>query len=147
MSTGILHLHSFIPYLLLILLLLAFAANAMAWQKNNAVSSSMNTLTKAAFILSHIQLLAGLFLLFFGDKAKAAFGHEDGMKMIMKDSDLRLSLIEHPLMMVIAVVLITIGYVGSKKKEGSAKSKKIAIFYGLALVLIFARIPWQAWLN
>lgn len=147
MSTGILHLHSFLPYLLLVLLLLAFVSNLMAWQKNSSVSNGMSTLTKVAFILSHVQLVVGLLLLFIGERAQGAFANEGAMKNIMKDSDLRLALVEHPLMMIIAVALITVGYVGSKKKEGSAKGKKVAIFYGLALVLIFARIPWQTWLG
>jgi len=147
MSTGILHLHSFLPYILLVLLLITFATNAMAWVKKSSVSSGMVTLTKVAFILSHVQLVVGLLVIFMGERAQAAFGQENAMQNIMKDSDLRLALVEHPLMMIIAIALITIGYIGSKNKSGAEKGKKIAIFYGSALVLIFARIPWSAWLN
>ena len=64
----------------------------------------------------------------------------------MGNSASRLLAIEHPLMMLIAIVLITIGWSKHKKKtEDSSKFKTFAIFYGLALVLILARIPWNQW--
>ena len=67
---------------------------------------------------------------------------------VMGNSVSRLLAIEHPLMMIIAIVLITIGWSKHKKKtEDAAKFKTFAVFYGLALVLIFARIPWNQWLQ
>ena len=107
----------------------------------------MFTLTKVTFILSHIQLLVGLFVLFLGERATAIFSQEGAMKTIMGDSELRLAFVEHPLTMIIAIVFLTLGYVGSKKLTGAAQAKRISIFYGIALLLILIRIPWQAWLG
>jgi hypothetical protein len=64
----------------------------------------------------------------------------------MKDSAIRLILVEHALVNIIAVVLITIGFSKHKKKtESVSKYKTIAIFYTLALVFLLSRIPWEAW--
>ena len=147
MNTGILHLHSGLPYLLLILLIASLLGNVMAWQSKKQASKMMFTLAKVTFILSHIQLLVGMFVLFLGERATAIFSQEGAMKTIMSDSDLRLAFVEHPLTMIIAIVFITLGYIGSKKLTGSAQAKRISIFYGIALLLILVRIPWQAWLG
>ena len=147
MNTGILHLHSGLPYLLLTLLVAALFGNVMAWQSKKHAGKMMFTLTKVTFILSHIQLLVGIIVLFFGDRATAIFSQEGAMKTIMSDSDLRLAFFEHPLTMIIAIVFISLGYIGSKKLTGSAQAKRISIFYGISLLLILIRIPWQAWLG
>ena len=45
--------------------------------------------------------------------------------------------------MLIAIVLITIGYSRSKRAtDAVAKQRLIGIFYGLGLLLILASIPW-----
>ena len=65
----------------------------------------------------------------------------------MKDSTLRLYTIEHPLIMIFAIVLITMAYSKSKKDISSHLKHKIkSIYFGLALVLILSRIPWSAWI-
>ena len=66
----------------------------------------------------------------------------------MKNSELRKVLVEHPLVGIIAIVLITIGFSKHKKKERSAeKFKTIALLYTIALVLILSRIPWSSWFS
>ena len=74
--------------------------------------------------------------------------HQDLKGEVMKDAVNRLYLVEHPLINIIAVVLITIGYSKHKKKLTSTpKFKVIAIFYTFALILFLSRIPWNTWLN
>ncbi|CAA0215687.1 conserved membrane hypothetical protein [Tenacibaculum maritimum] len=96
-------------------------------------------------IAAHIQLLIGLSWYFMSPwyKFLKANGGE-----VMKDSTARLLAIEHPIMMVVAIILITIGWSKHKKQTSNiAKFKTFAIFYGLALLLVLARIPWSLWLN
>ena len=70
------------------------------------------------------------------------------MGAAMKDPEVRLIVIEHPLVMIIAVVLITMGFSKHKKKEADkSKFKTIALFYGIALLLVLSRIPWSQWFN
>jgi hypothetical protein len=46
-------------------------------------------------------------------------------------------------MMLIAIILITVGYATAKRgKDDEAKHKKTAIFFLLALIVIFMAIPW-----
>jgi len=64
----------------------------------------------------------------------------------MKDSGLRLYFLEHPLMMIIAIVLITMGYSKAKKIADAKKANQtVMIFYILGLLLILSRIPWSTW--
>jgi len=95
-------------------------------------------------IVAHIQLIIG-FIAFFAS-AQFAFLRENGMGASMKDTDIRLFVIEHPLMMILAIVLITIGFSKHKKKTtDKSKFNTIAIYYGIALLFILSRIPWNQW--
>jgi hypothetical protein len=122
---------------------LALSVAALSSKKFVLIHKS---LARIAMILGHIQLLFGLMLLFFGDFARAAWAQ--GMGVVMKDSELRLALVEHPLTMIIGVVLLTMGFSRSKKAESNtAKNRNILIFYSIALVLMLSRIPYAAWFN
>lgn len=80
---------------------------------------------------------------FISEKGVKAFSLEGAMKI----PELRLTMLEHPLINIIAIVLITIGWSKHKKQEShNGKFKKIALFYGLGLFLILLRIPWSTWL-
>ena len=66
----------------------------------------------------------------------------------MEDAELRLTSLEHPLLNILAIVLITIGWSRHKKTVASdLKFKSIFVFYLLGLILIVARIPWNSWLS
>ena len=98
-----------------------------------------------ALVFSHIQMLLG-FLVYVTTPRLQMWG--EGAKVVMKDSLLRLLLLEHPLMNIIAIVLITVGWVKLKKQtEARQMFGKIALFYGIALVLLLSRIPWGLWLG
>lgn len=98
-----------------------------------------------ALIFSHLQLLIGLVLYFVSPR----FGLWSEMGMgVMKNDMARLYLVEHPLINIIAIILITIGWSQHKKEELSRrKFGKIALFYTLGLVFVLSRIPWDAWFS
>jgi len=142
----ILTLHSYWAYLVLLVLLLA-VINALSgvFGKKEYTAKAFR-ISLFALIVSHIQLTIGLILYFVSPR----FGiwSELGMGGVMKDAVNRLYLVEHPLINIIAVALITIGYSKHKKKLTSApKYKTIAIFYVIALALFLSRIPWNIWPN
>lgn len=146
MYTGILHLHSFWAYLVLGVLLITII-NSIAGLTGKKEFDDKKDLRLALFslIFTHIQLLIGLVLWFVSPLGLGAI-KSNGMGEVMKDSALRLNVIEHPLMMIIAVVLITIGFSKHKKKlSANAKFKTITIFYVLTLVVMLSRIPWNQW--
>jgi hypothetical protein len=104
-------------------------------------SPQLKTFALIGLIMAHLQLLMGLILYFVSPN-----GMSNLSGATMKDSFGRLLALEHPLMNIIALVLITIGYSKSKKLIGTlAASKTIMIYYGLGLILILIRIPWQVW--
>jgi NADH:ubiquinone oxidoreductase subunit 2 (subunit N) len=61
----------------------------------------------------------------------------------MKNNVFRFFTVEHSLMMLIAIVLITVGHSKAKKATTDEKKfKTLAIFFTLALIIILAAIPW-----
>ena len=92
-------------------------------------------------ISAHTTLLIGLILLFFGTYGIAK-GVPEGIS-VMKNSTYRFFWVEHPLMMLIAIVFITIARGQAKKSTPDAvKYKKAFWFFIIALLLILASIPW-----
>lgn len=93
-------------------------------------------------ITAHTTLLIGLILLFVG---RISFTKVPEGVSVMKDATYRFFLVEHPLMMLIAIVFITIGRGQAKKSIPDAiKFKKAFWFFVIALILILAAIPWPA---
>lgn len=138
------HIHSTLAYAVLALLIFALINAILGITSKRNFEPKDRKISLMAFILSHIQLLVGLILYFVNEKFN--FWSTLGMK-VMKDAGLRQALVEHPLTNIIAIALITIGFSKHKKEESSnGKFKKIAIFYGLGLLLILSRIPWSQWL-
>ena len=138
-------LHSYWAYLVLVILLLAVIKAFMGLLSKKDYDAKAFRIALFTLIISHIQLLLGLLLYFTSERF--SLWSELGGK-VMSNSLARLYLVEHPLINIIAVALITIGYSKHKKKLTSTpKYKTIAIFYAIALVLFLSRIPWSTWLN
>lgn len=143
MYTGLKHLHSYLPYILLVLLVMALVKSFMAYRSNQAHTESHRKSGLFLLIISHVQFLVGLVLYFVSPMSKAGLSD---MGSAMKDSTLRLYALEHPLMMILAIVFITMAYSKSKKEiTDSLKHKVKWVYYLIALVLILSRIPWSVW--
>ncbi len=139
-------IHSYWAYLVLLVLIIASINAILKSLRDKEYEAKDFRISLFTLIVSHIQLLIGM-LLYFVSPRMELFG-ELGMGGIMKDAVHRLYLVEHPLINIIAVTLITIGYSKHKKKLTSKyKLKTIAIFYTIALVLFLSRIPWAVWPN
>ena len=141
MYTALQTAHSFLAYIVLALLFFA-AINAISGLISKRLFTAKDLrLSLFAMILSHMQLLVGLILYFVSPLGSSALGN-------MSDKALRLTSLEHPLINVIALALITIGWSKHKKEEShNGKYKKIAVFYTIGLVLILSRLPWANWFN
>ena len=146
MYSTIQSLHSYWAYLVLLILIIATVNSVFKFVGKKEFSAQDFRISLFTLIVSHLQLLIGL-LLYFVSPRLSLFS-ELGMGGVMGDSVNRLYLVEHPLINIIAVALITIGYSKHKKKLTSTpKFKTIAIFYTIALVLFLSRIPWNTWLS
>ena len=139
------NVHSYWAYFLLLVLILAIL-NAIAGKiKGKDFESRDLRLSLFGLIFSHIQLLIGLILYFVSPWFKQ--WSNLGMGGVMEDSQKRLFLVEHPFTNILAIVLITMGWSLHKRQSDPGKKfLRIAIFYGLGLLLLLSRIPWDSWL-
>ena len=139
-------IHSYWAYLILVVLTLAVLKSFFGYFAKKDYDANAFRVSLLTLIVSHIQLLIGILLYF--SSVRFGLWSDLGLVEVMKNADLRLYLIEHPTINILAVVLITMGYSKHKKKLVSKpKYKTIAFFYSIALVLIISRIPWNVWPN
>ena len=139
-------LHSYWAYIVLLVLLIAVINSVIKSLGGKEYEAKDFRIALFTLIVSHIQLLIGIVLYFVSPRF--SLFSESGMGEIMKDAIDRLYLIEHPIINILAVALITIGYSKHKKKLTSkGKLKIIAIFYSIALLLFLSRIPWNTWMS
>jgi hypothetical protein len=138
-------IHSYWAYLVILMLAFAVVNAVLGITKKRDFTDKDVRIGLFTLIVSHLQLLIGLGWYFMSPAYKAL---KLDSAEVMGNSASRLLAIEHPLMMILAIVLITIGWSKHKKKtENTAKFKTFVVFYGLALVFILARIPWSQWLS
>ena len=131
--------HSGWAYIALLLLVLAVINSVIGMNSKKEFTAKDRKIALFGLIATHIQLVVGFILYFVSPLGLASFGQ-------MAESDIRIPSMEHPLINIIAIVLITIGWSKHKKATtNEAKFKSIAIFYGLGLLLILSRIPWKLW--
>ena len=137
-------IHSYWAYIVLLILIFAVVNAITGLSSKKEFKDKDLRISLFALIASHIQLIIGFIAFYtsnFYDSMRSL-----GMGEVMKNSELRKPLIEHPLMIIIAIALITIGFSKHKKKTtDSSKFKTITIFYGIALLLILGMIPWDLW--
>ncbi|MEZ4797104.1 MAG: hypothetical protein R2785_08035 [Flavobacteriaceae bacterium] len=136
-------LHSYWAYLVLLILFVAVINALIGLLGKKEYAAKDFRVSLFTLIVSHIQLLIGLILYFVSPMFDmwSSMGSE-----VMKTASVRLYLIEHPIINIIAIVLITIGYSKHKKQtESTSKFKTILMFYALAFILLLSRIPWDVW--
>lgn len=137
-------LHSGWAYLALLLLVIAVIISLVGLFSKKEFTAKNRKIALFALIAIHIQLVVGILLYFISP---------NGLSMIQTvgigglTTESRLLALEHPLINIIAIALITVGWSKHKKVTTSeSKFKTFSIFYGLGLVLILSRIPWKIWL-
>ncbi len=129
MDTGLLHLHNILRWVILVLLVISIITTYGATNNGN------KKFWLFTLIASHIMLLIGLYQTILG-----RFGWTklpEGAN-IMKDKFLRFYLVEHPTLMILSVILITLAYSNTKK----SKYKKAFQLFLVALIAILAAVPW-----
>lgn len=140
MYKGLLHLHSVLRWVILILLLVALYKSFV--DRNKAFTAGHKKTGLFLMICCDVMLLLGLYQWFAGDSGLKSI-QNNGMSVVMKNSVLRFFAIEHITAMIIAIVLVHVGYAYSKKNVPDAmKHKRILLLFGLALLIILISIPW-----
>jgi len=127
--------HSGLRYIVLLLLVIA-VVNALLNLKSGKFSKKDKLINLFAMVVLHIQLLLGLALYFISPKVK--FGSDT-----MSESIFRFFTVEHLLLMLIGIILVTLGYSKSKRQEDLTRKHQLVLrYYGLGLIIIFLAIPW-----
>lgn len=142
MQTGFVHLHNVLRWVILILLVLSIVKSFIGLRSGKPFQNSDRKTWLFTMIAAHITLLLGLAQLLVGRYGIITAGYE-GEGSFMKNKFYRFFWVEHPLLMIIAIVLITKGY-GMAKKEVSDQEKygKALRYFIAALIAILVAIPW-----
>jgi hypothetical protein len=138
----ILQIHSFWAVAALLLVAVAVINAIVGASSRRAFKANDRKLSLFALVAAHIQFVLGIILYFTSPNGYQKIKTAGMSGMNAYD---RLLALEHPLINLIAIILITVGWSKHKKAVGDSKFKNIAIFYGLGLLLLLSRIPWQRW--
>jgi len=133
MYNGLLDLHNLIRWAVVLLGIIAIvvAVGGKRW------TPQQNSLGRWFSLTVDVQVLIGIVLLFVSPLAESAFAD---FGAAMGDSALRRVVVEHPLLMIVAAVLVHVGVSRGRKTDSP---RTAAIFYVLAAVVVAYAIPWN----
>jgi hypothetical protein len=132
----LIHIHSGLRWLVLLFILSVIVNSVYRLSAASASAKCGKAVNRFALIFIHLQFVVGLILYFISEKVRFEAAS-------MKESLFRFYLVEHIALMVIATVLITIGYFRAKKATDERKKHiALVIYFSIALVMILAAIPW-----
>lgn len=135
-------LHSILRWLIVLSALLAIvrAINGLAFKRGWTQMDNKVGFWFTMFL--DIQVLLGIILYFFlSPITKIALQDFGG---IMSNASIRFIAVEHLFLMVVAVIIAHIGRSFIRKASTEAgKHRRTLIWFGLAILLILAAIPWS----
>ncbi len=141
MFPTLLALHSLFRWLVLTSIVYSIFIGYRGWRKKRSFTKYDNWVRLITVSFAHIQLIIGGWLYFISpivDYFLKNFSES------MPQTQLRFFGMEHVTMMLIGISLVTVGSsIARRKKTDEEKFKAIAIWYSLALIVIFTSIPWE----
>lgn len=127
-------LHSGFRYIIFVLLIAAIIQSLLGWLNRKPYTELNRKINLFTLISAHTQLLIGIVLFFISPNVQFNAN-------TMKNDTTRYFTVEHWVMMLIAIVLITIGYSKSKKiVMPESKHRTVAIYYLVGLLIIIGTI-------
>lgn len=141
MYQSLLILHSLVRWLVLISLLVAIVRAYSGWLGHKPFKKSDNTARMVAATSAHVQLVIGISLYFISPVVRYFLNY---FKEAVHQREIRFFGMEHITMMLIAIIILTIGSAKTKRKTtDQQKFKTMAIWFTIALLIIFLSIPWH----
>jgi hypothetical protein len=132
--------HSILRWLVLITLVYTIIQAFNGWFTGRKFNSRDNLLRVGSASIVHLQLIIGA-LLYFTSSSISQFLHN--FKVEVHNSQARFLGMEHGLLMLIAIIVITIGSVKAKRKlNDKEKFRTMAIWFSIGLLIILVSIPW-----
>lgn len=142
MYQGLLHLHNFGRWVVIILLFAAMLKSMSGMTGSKPFTPGDRKIGLFLMISAHIMLLVGLYQWIAGPWGLPNI-QEKGMQTIMHDKVFRFWAVEHITGMLVAIILITMGRGSAKKNIGDkAKHRRSFWFYFIAFIRIIATVPW-----
>lgn len=140
MYTGLLHFHSLLRWVLL-LLIIAVITKAIGGRNGQKVfGPGDKKLSLFTMITAHLQLVFGVLLYMVSDIVQSSIAN---MGAAMKNPVQRFWAVEHLSLMLLAIAFLTIGHIKAKKAaKDSDKFSAQLLWFGLGLLLILLAIPW-----
>lgn len=140
MYIGLLHFHSLLRWVLLLLLLAVLAKAFMGRKGGKVFGPGDRKLSLFTMITAHIQLVLGVILYMISSAVQSAIAN---MGAAMKNADLRFWAVEHLSMMLLAIAILTIGHIKAKKATTDGdKFNTQFVWFGVGLLIILLAIPW-----
>lgn len=142
MEKGLLDLHNLMRWLVLLFAILTIFSSLSGMTSGKTFTTRNKKIALFLMICCDIQLLVGLALYFLGPWGIKNIQNQ-GMANVMKDSASRFFGIEHAFGMLVAIILVHIGYANAKKNiADSTKFKRLFWYTMIALLIIIITIPW-----
>ena len=141
MYTGLLHLHSVLRWIILLLLVIAILRHLTGMMSKRPINAGDRKIDLFLMISAHITLVIGLYQWIVGGFGLKSF-QNNGFSAVMHDDKLRFWAVEHIFGMLLAIVLITVGRGAVKRSADAGVHKKAFWFFLLALIIILATVPW-----
>jgi hypothetical protein len=136
MKQGLVHAHSGLRWVVLGLLIWAIVNAFNGWKLKKTYTDSDRKVHLFAMVSVHVQILIGFVLYALNWGVKVNFSQ-------MSDSLIRFFTVEHIFIMLIAAVLLTVGFArGKRMSDDVARFKFIFYTYLIGLILIIVGIPW-----
>lgn len=131
----LIHTHSGLRWIVLLLMIITiFNAYRLQYKPHIPGKNKMN-LPLYTLVVFSLQFILGVILFFTSSLVNFSEG-------FMKNPGLRFFGIEHWLLMLIAIVLIHIGYIRSTRIDYVKAQKTIFLYYLIALMVVLLGIPW-----
>jgi hypothetical protein len=142
MDTGLVHLHNLLRWVILVLLIVSIVKSYNGWKGEKTFTNGDRKTWLFTMIAAHTTFVLGLYQWLAGRIGIITTTLPEDTSF-MKEKSYRFFWLEHPLLMIVAIALITWGYGMSKKAvSDDVKFKKAFQFFIIALVLILIGIPW-----
>jgi len=133
------HTHSGLRWLFLLIIIFAIVNAIRKWKSGDKFGAKDKLLNIITIALTHTMGIIGIVLFFISPKIQFTEG-------FMKNDMYRFYLTQHTFGMVLAIILITIGYSKAKKAaKDSAKFRKTAVWFTISLLIVLISIPWPFW--
>jgi cytochrome b561 len=140
MYSTLLALHSMVRWFVLASLMLAIFRAYHGWLSEKPFSRLDNSIRHWTATIIHIQLLLGIWIYLISPIVSYFLSN---FPESVHNREPRFFGMEHSIVMLTAVIVITIGSAKTKRKQSdNQKFKTMAIWFTLGLLLVLSSVPW-----